>query len=71
MNEKLIKQIKEMPGVKAVTAISEQMPNSENMVIVVFEPRKPIYIDSESGCEFFEGDEMELDNFILNKYKDE
>lgn len=38
MNKKLIERIKSLEGVKTVSSISEQFPNSNNTVIVVFEP---------------------------------
>lgn len=38
MSKETIEQIKKIPGVKVVTSVSEQFPNSENTVIVVFEP---------------------------------
>lgn len=38
MSKETIEQIKKIPGVKMVTSISEQLPNSENTVIVVFKP---------------------------------
>lgn len=38
MNKETIEQIKKIPGVKTVTSVSGQLPNSENTVIVVFEP---------------------------------
>ena len=38
MNKELIEQIKKIKGVKSISGLSEQLPNSENMVIVTFEP---------------------------------
>lgn len=55
MNEKLIKAIKEIPGVKTVSTVSEQFPNYDNTIIVIFKPEQPVLHD-EYGVPLFEGD---------------